>query len=248
MLILMVTCLGAGVLMWLERFANYRTDYIFRRHMGLIMPILSLLAIALFGWCLYRFLFKKDPSQKVMGEGFALYLSIAPLMAVVLPALSLLGKHEQLFSMATELVGCALLALFLIPLFYQLCSPSAAALCAVFDIAIIFYLYFMRMYYSDTAFIMAGSDLMKLNDWGCLLLLALLSVGVYLGWLLLCKKKPHFAAPKLITALPLLLSLCGMLTLCIHPLTLLIRTILFWGILGIQILSGLLFIFLKKRK
>lgn len=247
-LILFFTCIGAGILMWLERMANYRMDYIFRHHIGLIMAILSFLALAFFGYALYQWIKRGEEEEAVVSRGFLLYLSVAPLLATLLPALSLLGNHEQLFSMATELMGCAFIAYFLAPLLKRLRSPFAAGICVITDLAMICFIYFFRIYYSGTSFILAGTDLMKLTNWGCLLILALLSVGFYLGWRLLGKKNPAFSAPAYVGAFPFLLSLLGMLTLCIHPLTPLVRTILFWSILGIEFLFGLFFILWKKKK
>ena len=248
MLILLMACIGAGGLMWLERMANYRMDYIFRHHMGLIMPLLSILVLALFIIVLIRWLKREEEEACVMSRGFALYLSVAPLLAVLLPALSLLGKHEQLFSMATELMGIAFIAYFLAPLFYILRSPAAAGLCVLTDLAVIFFVYFFRIYYAGTSFFLAGSDLMQLTDWGCFLIMTLLSVGLYCGWLFLCKKKPAFATHRVFGLLPFSLGLAAMLTLCIHPFTALVRTILFWSVLGLQTLFGIIFIFQKRKK
>ena len=247
-LILFFTAIGAGVLMWLERMANYRMDLIFRRHIGLIMPILSLLALAPFLYFLIRSIKGGEEEPKVMSRGFSLYLSIAPVLAVIFPALSLLGKHEQLFSLSTELIGIGLIAYFLAPLLYRLCSPAAAALCVLGDLSMLFFIYFFRIYYSGSSFILAGRDLMRLTDWGCLLVSALLSVGFYIGWRLLCKKLPQFKMEKLIPALPFGLSLLGMLILCIHPLNPLLRTVLFWSVLGIETVYCLFFIIRKRKK
>ncbi len=249
-LTLFFTCLLAGGLMWVERMAHYHMSYIFRRYTPTVLPILGgLILLGFLYLCIRYHKLKTTPQEpRVFQRGFTLYLAAVLLITVTLPSIALFGKQLQLFSMATELCGCLLLAYFIAYLFYEKGSPSAAGLCYMTCFAIIGFLYFARTYYSATSAILAGHDLMALSDWGCALIITLLLGGLYLGWLLLIKKNPAFAADPKIPLIPILLAIGAMITLCIHPLTILARTALFWSILGLQILSSILCIFLKKKK
>lgn len=249
-LTLFISCLLAGGLMWLERLANYHMSYIFRRYTPTVLPILGgALLIGFLFLCLrYKRLEKEPQEARVFSRGFTLYLAVLPLIAVTLPSIALFGKQLQLYSMATELCACLILAYFIAYLFYEKCSPAAAGLCYMACFSIIGFLYFARTYYAATSAILAGSDLMGLSDWGCALIITLLLFALYIGWLILIKKKPAFSADPKIPLIGIILAIGAMITLCIHPLTILARTILFWSVLGVQIVATLLCILFGKKK
>lgn len=247
---LFFTCLLGLGLIWVERKAHYRMDLIFHHYTATVIPILAGILLLFYGFMVYLYLKKKGQAEepKVFDSGFTLYLLSILLLAVVLPAFFLLWRPLQLYSTGTELAVLAFPAYFLGYIVHQKVSPAAAGLFWMTTFAAQGFYYFFITYYSGASAILASTDLMKLTPWGCLLILALLFAGLYAGWCFLAKKKSAFGTKKILPSLGMLLSLAAMLTLCINPLTNLLRTVLFWSVLGLQILFILFIVFWKKKK
>lgn len=202
-------CLLLCGLLWLENFAYYRFDYIFRGMLPWILPIAFLLSSALLV-VLLRFK-RKDETPKVFSKGYLTYLAL-PLPALFLfPWLASFGKGLQLYKIAVILLLIGVIAYFIGFLLYQLIRPAAVLLCSVITANAMALTYFYRMYLSPARYILNAEEFGYLPAWAAALILCgilgiFLLGALYFNHLKHWVQKPLLVAPTAFTALLLLFT------------------------------------------
>lgn len=202
--------LFAGVL-WAERFARYRYDYIFRSMLPWLLPVLFALAAVAFTVLLALWLKggKKD-SGKLISLSFSLLLPIPLMAGFLFPWLTLFANGLQFFRLATELVFYAALGGFAGYIAYYKVCPAAAWMAGAATLDILALFYFYDRFLAPSSFILNTAEFGYLPGWAVALCLA---GAVLLGCLMLrivhSKKKLqpwHYLLPGALTVAVLLLN------------------------------------------
>lgn len=227
-----------SLLLWLENFAYYRFDYIFRGMLPWLLPIATVLSVGLLIFLALRYK-KQIPTEqlRVFSPAFAVLLAL-PLPALFfVPWLSTFGKGLQLFKLAVLLLFLSVLAYFIGYLLYQLVRPSTALLCGSITANTLALTYFYRMYLSPSRYILHAAEFGYLPAWAVALILCWILGSLLLVALYINRTKTYglaksiFVAPAGFTALLLLFT-----TIADPWLSGLWIRILIFGSIGLQIL------------
>ncbi len=243
-------CLLMIPLIYAERFARYRYDYIFRGMLPWLMPLLIALFCALFAFLLIRWWRKGRPQeQQIFSTPFILYLLAAPLLALLFPYLVLNALGLNVFKLVTDLVLFSFFGYFAAYLLYYIVKPSMAALAVLVTLCGALTGFYFRFYFSASSPMLTTNEYHYLPAWSAALILG----GILLALLLLWRLLPRFRALSrfrlsfLQTLLPPALSLI-FLSLALFWLPGIVLSGLFFGQLALQILWLALFVALKKMK
>lgn len=191
-----------GALLWAENFAYYRFDYIFRGMLPWVLPIASVLSIALLIFLAQRCKRQKEAeTPRVFSPAFAVFLAL-PLPAIFLfPWLSAFGKGLQLFKLSVLLLALGVLAYFIGYLLYQLIRPAAALLCGSIAANALALTYFYRMYLSPSRYILNAAEFGYLPGWAVALILCGI-LGILLLAALYINRTKAYALAKPVLVVP----------------------------------------------
>ena len=235
-------------LLWLERFARYRYDLIFRPMLIWLLPVLFGLAAGAFAFLLVLRLKRgKSETNQLFSISFLLPLPIPLMAAFLFPWLTLFATGLQFFSLATQLVFYAALGGFAGYIGYYKAAPFAAPLAAVLTLDILSLIYYYERFLSPSFFILNTEEFGYLDGWMVGLML-IAAVGLGNLFILLFNRKGK-ARLRLSMALPpagltiLLLAVNILFRLPLLP----IRILIFGGVLFI-IAWYCIFCALKNRK
>lgn len=224
-----------GGLLWAERFAQYRYDYIFRGMLPWLLPVLFIAAAVPAVLLTLRICYKGDlRKEKIFSLSFILYLLIPLLAAFLFPWLSLFGKGLQLFKLAASLVFHGCIGHFLAYISYRLVAPPAGMLAYFITGNALALTYFYQMYLSPASMILNSPEFGYLTPWGMVALLAGLMIAALAVCLFMAKRK-QFRLRAVALILPAILSLLLMAATLLFPaLSSLWVRILIFGSIGLE--------------
>lgn len=238
----------AGVL-WTERFARYRYDYIFRPMLPWLLPILFGIT-AVFFIILFSKWHKggKQDSGGLFSVSFLMLLPLPLMAGFLLPWLTLFGNGLQFFRLATELVFYATLGGFAGYIGYYKSHPAAAVMAGATTLNCLALFYFYDRFLSPTAFILNSGNT-GLGAQTVALILAGLVVLATLAALLF-NRKPRFYTRPFAFMLPsaFTLILLAVTAATISTLNVVIVRWLIFGGMGSMLLWYILWCVLKKKK
>ena len=244
-------CLLMGLLLYAERFARYRYDYVFRRMLPWLMPLLIFIAAAVFAVLLFRYYRgKKQAESRIFTIPFILYLLVAPLMALIFPYLVLTGVGLNVFKLVTFLVFCAYLDYFTAFVVYYTLNPALSALCWLITADCVAFCYYFELYFSASAPIMNAPEYHYLSPKACMPVVTGILLTVYLIWLTGCRFSRFrvFRLSWYIPAVPLALTACALAVLAFFSLSSVVKTALYYGTLGAMVLWFIMICVIKKKK
>ncbi|MBQ7934780.1 MAG: hypothetical protein IJ333_00280 [Clostridia bacterium] len=233
--------------LWAERFAHYRYDYVFRKMLPWVLPVLLCLCVAGLVWLLLKTRRQKDTKEKVFSASFGAYLMVAPTMAVLLPLLSYLGQGVQLFKLATEAVFYLLIGYFIAYTVYYKVKPAAGLLAWAVALQVALVIYFYEMQLSPATGILNAPEFGYLTPVGSALvtgaLVAVITVGVYL-----LGKVDRSWMKKWIATIPAVLSVLFLAVTVIVSFSFQVRLILLLSFIGLQVIWFAVSCFLIREK
>lgn len=239
--------LFAGVL-WLERFARYRYDLIFRPMLIWLLPALFGVAAIAFTVLLILWIKKgKTDSNKVFSLPFLLLLPIPLMVGFLAPWLTLFTTGLQFYRLATEVVFYAALGGYIGYIGYYKVGSSALVAAEVYTLDILALFYYYDRFLSPSSFILNTDEFGYLDGW----VVALILMAAVLAGNLIALPLSAKTAPKLH---PLALLLPGGLALLLlavngfFALPLLAVRIMIFGSITLIAAWFILWCVLKKRK
>ncbi len=221
-----------GGLLWAERFAQYRYDYVFRGMLPWLLPVLFVAAAVPAVWLTLQVCYKGDfRKDKIFSLSFILYLLIPLLAAFLFPWLSLFGRGLQLFKLAANLVFYGCIGHFLAYIAFRLIAPAAGMLAYFITANALALTYFYQMYLSPAAMILNSPEFGYLKPWAMISLLAGLLVAGLAVCLMMAKFK-QFRLNGIALILPAVLSVVLMASALLFPAlsSLWVRILIFGGI------------------
>ena len=233
--------------LWAERFARYRYDYVFRKMLPWVMPILLCLCVAGFVWLVLRACRQKDPKEKIFSASFGAYLLAAPIMALLLPLLSYLGAGLQLFKLATEAVFYLLIGYFIAYIVYYKVKPAAGLLAWGITAQVAWVIYFYERQLSPTTGILNAPEFGYLTPVGGALVTGGL-VAVVTAAMYLLGKAERFRLKKRLPAVPAVLSVLFLAVTVIVSFSFNVRLILLLSFVALQVIWFAVSCFLISKK
>lgn len=238
----------AGIL-WVERFARYRYDYIFRSMLPWLLPVLFGITAAFFIFLLIKWIKGgKQDSGSLFSVSFLMLLPLPLMAGFLLPWLTLFGSGLQFFRLATELVFYAALGGFAGYIGYYKAHPAAAVTAGTITLNCLALFYFYDRFLSPTAFILNSGNEGLGEKTVALILAGIVVLGTLVA--LLFNRKPQFCARPLTFMLPTTLTLVLLAVTAVTAATLrivIVRWLVFGG-MGSMILWFLVWCLLKKKK
>lgn len=232
--LLLFHCILMGLFLWAERVARYRYDYVFRKMLPWILPVLLLLALGGMVVCILAARRKKE-RNRLFSPAFGAYLLAAPVLATALPLLSYAGAGLQMFKLAVESASYLLIGYFLCYILYYKVKPAAAILCGLLTAEVALTVFYYEMQLSASTGILNAPEFGYLTPLGnALVNLAIL--GGMSGAVLLLGKVDRFKLKKLDVLVPLILAAVYMLVHLIVPFAFDVRRILLWCYVGLNAL------------
>lgn len=238
-------------LLWVENFARYRYDYVFRNMLPWLLPVLAAAGLALVVYLILQYFRQKERAdKKVLSASFRIYLALPLPLLFFCPWLTLFGNGLQLFKLALSLLFYGLLGYFIAYILYRNIKPSAALLTYAVTGNALILTYFYKMYLAPSRYILLGMEYGYMTPWGMAILLSVLLAALTALFLLL-ERNSTLRLPKAALLLPAGLTL----VLLLLPLALdtllsgvAMRAIIFGGIglQGLWLAGTCLWIKLKK--
>ena len=235
-----------GALLWAERTAYYRYDYVFRKMLPMLLPILLVAALAGGIFCLIAA--RKKESEKLFSPSFGAYLLAAPIIAFLLPLLSYLGKGLQMFKLATESAFYLLIGYFLCYILYEKVHRKAGFYCGLITAEAVLSVFYYEMQLSLSTGILNAPEFGYLTPIGQALLHGAILLGITLLFWIFTKrgalemKKWEYFAPLCLCVLYMGIHLAVSFAFSV-------RQILLWCFLGLcAVLLGIFCWNCRKKK
>lgn len=240
--------LALAGLLWAERFARYRYDYIFRQMLPWLLPVLFGISAAAFGLLLFLWLKNgRKKGNRLFSLSFVLCL-LAPFPAAFLfPWLTLFANGLQFFRLATELVLYAAVGYFTGYVGYYKAGPAAAPAAGLITLNILCLYYYYERCLSPSTFILNTAEFGYLPNWALALICAgIMAAGTLFALLLNRRCSAPAGAVCLIAPSAFSLILIGVGSIPALPI-LAVRILIFGGI-GLLAVWYLLWCLLRKGK
>lgn len=244
--LLLFHCVLMGLFLWAERVARYRYDYVFRKMLPWILPVLLLLALGGMVACILAARRKKE-GKGLFSPAFGAYLLAAPVLATAFPLLSYAGQGLQMFKLAVESASYLLIGYFLCYILYYKVKPAAAVLCGLITAEAALTVFYYEMQLSAATGILNAPEFGYLTPLGnALVNLAILAVMS--GAVMLLGKVDRFSLKKLDVLVPLILSAVYMFLHLIVSFSFSVRQILLWCYVGLAALWLIISCLRMKRE
>lgn len=217
--ILIFWCAFLSLLLLAENFAHYRYDYIFRRYLPYVLPVLAGLALAGLILAVALMLCRKgEPSAKVIDLPFTVYLLIPLVMTFGLPACVMSGVGLNIFKLTTQLIFYFLIGYTLAYLLYYLRHPAAGAHTIMGTLFGLVPICFYIVYCSPSAPIMMSVQYAYLTPVAAAFVFSAALLLAELMHLFLGKIKKRFRQPIWCSIVPFILSVITLFGLVFLPL------------------------------
>lgn len=217
--LLLLWCAFLGGLLWAERFAYYRYDYIFRLYLPYVLPAFA--GLTLIGFVVAVLLLvkgKKPERERLVNLPFVIVLLVPLLLAFGLPACVMYGVGLNIFKLTTLLVFWFGMGYFISYLLYFLHSPAAAVRGISATLFSLVPWCYYAVYRSPSAAIMMSVQYKYLTPTGAAVAFSAGLLAVHLVGLLLGKMQKRFRTPRWVNWVAFALSVICLFALNWLPL------------------------------